>query len=243
MAMNRAIHLAKEGVIGIVALRNTNHWMRGGTYGWQAAEAGCAAICFTNTEPNMPPWGGSLSKIGNNPLIIAVPDHPNHLVLDMAMSQFSFGKMENLRLTNKKLPLDGGFTTKGELTNDPEKIIASKRALPAGYWKGSGLSIMLDLLVTILSKGNSTSEIGKKKAEYAVSQLFVAIDLESAGRSDFAKGVVENLKSEVHHAESVNENEPVYYPGERTMLLRKENLSNGLPVNKSVWEQIKALKK
>lgn len=242
-AMNRALFLAKKGVVGIVAMRNTNHWMRGGSYGWQAAEAGCAAICFTNTEPNMPPWGGSLSKIGNNPLIIAVPDHPDHVVLDMAMSQFSFGKMENLRLSNEKLPFDGGFTSQGKLTNDPDKIIASKRALPAGYWKGSGLSVMLDLLVTILSKGNSTAELGKKEAEYAVSQFFMAIDLETAGRSEFARGVIENLKLEVHNAQPIYENEPVYYPGERTMLTRKENLKNGLPVNKKVWKKIKALKK
>ena len=44
--------------VGCVSLRNTNHWMRGGTYGWQAAEAGVIGICWTNTMPNLPPWGG-----------------------------------------------------------------------------------------------------------------------------------------------------------------------------------------
>ena len=38
--MDRAISLAKENGIGCVAVKNTNHWMRGGTYGWQAADAG-----------------------------------------------------------------------------------------------------------------------------------------------------------------------------------------------------------
>src|SRR5579875_4207868 len=38
----RALSLAREYGVGAVALRNTNHWQRGGTYGWQAAEAGCA---------------------------------------------------------------------------------------------------------------------------------------------------------------------------------------------------------
>jgi len=243
MAMNRALFLAERKVIGIVAMRNTNHWMRGGTYGWQAAEAGCASICFTNTEPNMPPWGGKLSKIGNNPLIIAIPHHPNHMVLDMAMSQFSFGKMENLRLTNQKLPYDGGFTSEGSLTNDPEKILESKRALPAGYWKGSGLSMMLDLLVSILSRGNSTAEIGKKEAEYAVSQFFMAINLSAANRSGFASEVVAHLKNEIHSAQPIEENKRIYYPGERTILTRKENLKNGLPVNRKIWEQIQSLKK
>lgn len=35
-AMNRAMELAKENNIGIIALRNTTHWMRGGTYAWDA---------------------------------------------------------------------------------------------------------------------------------------------------------------------------------------------------------------
>ncbi|MEX2345352.1 MAG: Ldh family oxidoreductase [Balneolaceae bacterium] len=55
--MNRAIGLAKTNGLGCVALRNTNHWMRGGNYGWQAVEEGCIGICFTNTKPNMPAWG------------------------------------------------------------------------------------------------------------------------------------------------------------------------------------------
>ena len=44
-AMERACALAKENGVGIVALGNNNHWMRGGTYGWLAAEKGCIGIC------------------------------------------------------------------------------------------------------------------------------------------------------------------------------------------------------
>ena len=54
LAMNRAIELAKEYGIGLVALGNNNHWLRGGSYGWQAADAGCIGICWSNTMPNMP---------------------------------------------------------------------------------------------------------------------------------------------------------------------------------------------
>ena len=51
MAMQRAVELAAQLGIGMVAMSNTNHWMRGGAYGWQAAEAGCIGICWTNTCP------------------------------------------------------------------------------------------------------------------------------------------------------------------------------------------------
>ncbi|RLE05707.1 MAG: 2,3-diketo-L-gulonate reductase, partial [Bacteroidetes bacterium] len=81
---NRAIELAKLHGMGMVALRNTNHWMRGGSYGWHAAEAGCISILFTNTQANMPPWGGKDSRLGNNPLVVSIPREQGHIVLDMA---------------------------------------------------------------------------------------------------------------------------------------------------------------
>ncbi len=56
-AVERAMELASQFGIGIVGMRNTTHWMRGGTYGWKAAEKGYAAICWTNTESCMPAWG------------------------------------------------------------------------------------------------------------------------------------------------------------------------------------------
>ena len=72
-SMERAIALCRQSGIGCVALANTNHWMRGGSYGWQAADAGVIGICWTNTMPNLPPWGASEPRLGNNPLVIAVP--------------------------------------------------------------------------------------------------------------------------------------------------------------------------
>lgn len=90
----RALQLANQNGIGCVAVGNTNHWMRGGTYGWKAAKEGYAFICWTNTIANMPAWGAKDSHLGNNPLIIAIPHNDDSIVLDMAISQFSFGAME-----------------------------------------------------------------------------------------------------------------------------------------------------
>ena len=157
---NRAIELAKLHGMGMVALRNTNHWMRGGTYGRQAAEADCISILFTNTQPNMPPWGGKDSRIGNNPFVVSIPRKQGHIVLDMAISQFAFGKINEYKLKGEKLPYPGGWDKNNELSNDPEKISLNERGLPIGYWKGSALSMVLDMLATLLSDGESTSKIG-----------------------------------------------------------------------------------
>ncbi len=109
----RAMDLSKEYGIGCVALSNTNHWMRGGAYGWRAAKAGFVFIGWTNTIPNMPAWGAVDCRLGNNPLILAVPYHDEAIVLDMAMSQFSYGTMESYQLRKLQLPLPGGYDKKG----------------------------------------------------------------------------------------------------------------------------------
>src|SRR6266851_7728717 len=149
-AMTAAIARAREHGIGCVALGNTNHWMRGGSYGWQAADAGAIGICWTNTMPNLPPWGSSQPIFGNNPLVIAVPRSEGHVVLDMATSQFSYGALESYRMRGELLPVNGGFDAEGQLTRDPSAIEKSGRLLPIGYWKGSGLALMLDMVAGIL---------------------------------------------------------------------------------------------
>lgn len=141
-AMERACELAKQYGIGMVALANNNHWMRGGSYGFQAANAGCIGICWSNTKPNMPAWGGEDQRIGNNPLVFAIPrSNGQHVVIDCAMSQFSYGKIEDYRLKGLQLPVPGGYDTSGQITRDPGEIYKTKRVLPMGFWKGSGIRL------------------------------------------------------------------------------------------------------
>jgi 3-dehydro-L-gulonate 2-dehydrogenase len=236
--MAQAIRLAREGTMGCCALSNTNHWMRGGHYGWQAAEEGCIAISFTNTMPNMPPWGGKTNTTGNNPLIIAVPKNDGHIVLDMSLSQFSYGKIYEHRLKGKKLPYPGGFDEEGNMTSDPDTIIHTRRILQTGYWKGSGLSIMLDLLATLLAKGDSTSQIGKHAAETGLSQVFICFDTHQLGPEDQITRSVEDI---VQHFKSSVPQQPdvvVRYPGEATLQRREYQIRYGIEVDQDIWQGI-----
>ena len=178
-ATQRATELASLHGIGMVTLRHTNHWMRGGTYGWNAAGKGFAFLGWTNTMANMPAWGAKDCRIGNNPLVFAMPFREEAIVLDFAMSQYSYGKLEVYKLAGEKLPYPGGFDSHGNLTDDPSEILLTWRALPIGYWKGSGLSLMLDIFAASLSGGLSTSEISQKDAECSLSQVFIAISMKS----------------------------------------------------------------
>lgn len=239
--MGRAIELAGKSGMSCVALRNTNHWMRGGTYGWQAADAGCISICFTNTQPNMPPWGGKDSRTGNNPFIVAIPRKEGHVVLDMAVSQFAFGKINDYKIRRKKLPFPGGWDLKDELSNDPEKITQKERGLPIGYWKGSALSMILDMLATLLSAGDSTYRIGKREFEYGISQVFICIDPQVFGDGDLQEKLLEEIIDYTHDVEPMNPGDKTYYPGERTLQTRKRNLKEGIPVSEEVWDKVLAL--
>jgi 3-dehydro-L-gulonate 2-dehydrogenase len=241
--MNRAIELAKNNGMGLVALRNTNHWMRGGTYGWQAANAGCIGICFTNTQPNMPPWGGKESRTGNNPLIIAIPKKEGHVVLDMALSQFAFGKINDYKLRKQLLPFPGGWDLNDELSNDPEKITQKERGLPIGYWKGSALSMVLDMLVTILSAGDSTYRIGQRELETGVSQVFICIDPVRFEDQTLQQTMLNEIIQFTHDVPPMHAEEKTYYPGERTLLTRKRHLKEGIPINNQVWEKVLRLMK
>ncbi len=178
LCMERTIELAHDFGIGCIALRNTNHWMRGGAYGLQAANAGCVGICWTNTQPNMPAWGAKDRRIGNNPLILCVPYEKGHVMMDGAMAQFSYGAIESARMAKKPLPVPGGFDSEGNLTTDPAEIEKTWRVLPIGYWKGSSISILLDMIASSLANGNTVSEVGKlSEDEYSLSQVFIAIDI------------------------------------------------------------------
>jgi 3-dehydro-L-gulonate 2-dehydrogenase len=238
LATKTVMSLAQQYGIGCVALANTNHWMRGGTYGWQAAKEGFVFIGWTNTTAIMPTWGAIDARLGNNPLVFALPYKDEAIVLDMAMSQFSYGAMELAVLKNENLAVAGGYNNAGELTNDAAAILASKRPLPIGYWKGAGLSLLLDILATVLSAGLSTHEISTKEAEYCLSQVFIAIDISKLGNHSVITKTVEGIIEDYHQSIAIDASKKITYPGQRVLLTRENNLANGIPVVKKVWEQI-----
>ena len=240
-ATERAMSLAAENGIGCVGLANTNHWMRGGTYGWQAAKAGFVFIGWTNTIANMPAWGATDAKLGNNPLVMALPYDNEAIVLDMAMSQYSFGAMELAAMKGEKLSVIGGFDTEGNLTDDPNAILKSWRSMPVGYWKGAGLSLLLDILSAVLSGGLSTHEISKEEIEYRLSQVYIAIDISKLGNHSAIAAAVAQIIEDYHQSNPISETKKITFPGERVLNTREKNTVNGIPVLKNVWEEILSL--
>jgi len=244
-AMNRATEIAEKNGLGLVSLNNTTHWMRGGAYGWLAAEKGYIGICWTNTESCMPAWGGTSGAIGNNPFIMAVPRKAGHVVLDIAMSQYSYGKLQVTRLKNQKLPYPGGFDQNGQLTDDPGAIEETRRVLPIGFWKGSGFAVLLDIISALLSGGLTTAGMDKfdKGSCGSCCQVFIAINPLKINTQEFVDKVLNETIAQLKSSVPVKENGEIYYPGENSLKTRHENMELGIPVDDGVWARVKELAK
>ena len=258
---SRAVALAREHGIGAVALGDTTHWQRGGSYGWQAADAGCALLAWTNTMPNLPPWGASSPALGNNPLVVAIPRPalPNAasssqttgvtsgqagvpVVLDIAMSQFSYGALASYRQRGESLPVPGGFDEAGELSQDAGAIERTQRALPVGFWKGSGLAFVLDLLAAMLAGGRATHEIPPDPlAEVGLSQVFFAISPEAVSSQAEMERLIAGCIESLHAATPAVAGTKPRFPGEGTVRLREESLRLGVAVEDPVWTAFLAL--
>jgi 3-dehydro-L-gulonate 2-dehydrogenase len=161
------------------------------------------------------------------------------VVLDMAMSQFSYGALESYRKRGELLPVDGGFNAEGKLTRDPEAIEKSQRLLPVGYWKGSGLAVVLDMVAAMTSLGNATHAIANDPLkETGLSQMFVAIDPRGLGDAARTEQIADEVVESVHRTRATEAGKRVRYPGENTVRLCEENRRLGLPVEDGVWEEI-----
>tara|TARA_Y100001949_G_C15817574_1_gene256292 strand:- start:61 stop:636 length:576 start_codon:yes stop_codon:yes gene_type:complete len=186
----------------------------------------------------MPPWGGKDSRTGNNPFVVSIPRKAGHVILDMAISQFAFGKINDYKLRGKKLPFPGGWDENDELSNDPERITLKERGLPIGYWKGSALSIILDMLATLLSAGDSTFKISQKPFETGISQVYLCIYPGILKDQDLQQRLINEIIDYTHNVEPMHPGDTTYYPGERSAQTKIKFKKEGMPVSQAVWDHV-----
>jgi len=134
----------------------------------------------------------------------------------------------------------GGFDVEGRLTNDPAAIEASERPLPIGFWKGSGLALLLDMIAALLSGGHATYQVpARPEEETGLSQVFIAFNMSSFGEPDVARRMADQI---IEHLQAPSKGGgTVRYPGQRTLEIRRQNLESGIPVEPSVWQQVLSL--
>ena len=236
---DRAIELARTHGIACVALRNNSHWLRAGRYGLMMADAGMMGLCMTNTCMNLVAYGAKEPSTGNNPITIAIPRRAGSLVMDMAVSQYAFGKLEIMAQEGGMLDTPCGYDTDGNLTNDPNKIVESGLMTPMALWKGSALSIMIDLMVSMLSLGRTSLEIGKPAdGEKGMSQMFVCMNPAAVIDMDKAEAQMEKTIAFLNSLEPKDGAHGVHAPGENLEKTRARNRERGIPVTEDTWQKI-----
>ena len=237
----RAMALAREYGIGMVAMRNSNHWMRGGTYALKMAREGFAGIAATNSIAVMPAWGAKDCRLGNNPLMMAIAGEPPVLV-DCSMSQFSNGQLQNHALAGKELPVAGGFDKAGHFTKDPNVLLENKRLLPMGFWKGSAMSIVLDMMLTAVSGGNSvralTEDVG---AEFGVSQFLIAIDISKTMPQSQFKDEMQRIREYILASEAGETGQVKIAGSGIQSFVEQHEKQGGIDIHETIWQQIIAL--
>src|SRR2546423_1599909 len=126
-------------------------------------------------------------------------------------------------------PCGGAEDGKERWPRDPAAIEATGRLLPIGFWKGSGLALLLDMVAALLSGGRATHEIpAVPEKEAGLSQLFLALDPSSLDGGDAGSTVVDRILADLHAGEHVR------HPGERTLETRRRSIAEGVPVDEGV---------
>ena len=179
-------------------------------------------------------------SVGNNPLCIGIPRDGSPVVLDMAMSQYAYGKLGVYELAGKQTEYPCGFDEEGKMTYDPGAVLKTKRIMPTGYWKGSGLALALDLAGTMMSCGKCTHEISEPRDGSCggCSQIFITYDPNLFGDYDEVLKKTEARVAAVNAAHPSDPSRPVQWPGEGTAKRRAKSKERGVTANEKVWEEV-----
>ena len=245
-AMPMAVAKAKTSGVGFILVGNSTHWGRAAYYSTLAARQGCIGVCFVNTESNLPIWGAKEPRIGNNPLSIGAPRASGEpVVLDMAMSQAAWYKLVVYDRQARKVPLGWGLDNEGRPTDDPAAILKSKRMVPMGQHKGSGLSLMIDIMTGILSGGKHCGELLEERKgqpwAWGYSQAFIAIDIASFTPLKEFQRRVDELITYVKGAQLAGGFSEINIPGERTWKERTFRERDGVPLDEVTLEELRTL--
>lgn len=180
-AMDLAV--ARAGTYGIatVAVRNGNHCGMLAYHAMRALPAGAVGIAISNADSQVAPWGARAKFLGTNPLAVAVPTGAEPpVVLDMATSVVAHAKIKGAADRGESIPSDWAVDSGGRPTSDPAAALAGA-LLTFGGFKGSGISLLIDLLAGLLPGGRSGPEIvplyQRLDEPQGVGHLFLALDV------------------------------------------------------------------
>jgi len=233
---------ARANGIGAVAVRRTVHTGAIGYYTSRLAGQGLIGIAFVAGMPNMSYTGVQGAAVATSPLSIAVPaagERPA-VVLDMATAGIALGKIAQYRNAGRELPEGVAATADGVPTTDPA---LAKMPLPLGGAKGAAMSLVFELLTSvlvgapILSSFHGGDPHGRTHRQNA---LLIALDPAAFGDpSVFTESVATTLGT-LKGLTPADEQTEIRYPGEHSASVAAEREAKGIPVAGKVWAELEA---
>src|SRR5262249_34382379 len=171
-AMQEAIAIAREFGVGVVLARRSTHFGMAAAYVLQALDAGLISLVFSNASPAMPPWGARTALLGTNPFAAGAPAgrHPPFL-LDMSPAVAARGKIRRAERRGEKIPLGYALDADGLPTCDPKAALGGV-VLPIGTYKGSGLSMLMDIFGGVISGANYGGGVAAPSKRYVPPPQF-----------------------------------------------------------------------
>jgi LDH2 family malate/lactate/ureidoglycolate dehydrogenase len=231
MAAREAARRAKTHGVGVVAMRNSNHFGTAMYYTLMAAREGCVAFLSTNASPAMAPWGGRKKTVGTNPWSIAAPAGRHApMVLDIANTGVARGKIYLAKQKGLPIPLGWALNALGEPTTDPAEGIDGI-ILPMADHKGYAIAMMMDVLSGVLTGsgfGNAVNGPYQFDKRSGCGQLMIALDITAfQPRKEFDARMEELIQQtkEVPLAKGFDE---ILYPGELEARRDLENRKRGI---------------
>ena len=231
-AMNLAVDMAASNGLGLVSVRRSTHFGMAASYLLQAVEAGYIAFAFTNASRAMPPWGGREALLGTSPFGAGVPGgERGNFILDMAPSVAARGKIRKALRLGQKIPLDYALDADGRATDDPARALLGV-VLPMGGPKGSGLSMLMDILGGVLSGAAFAGDVGDQYKDYDrpqnVGHFFLAIKPDLFMPADAFRARMDTLLGRVREAPRAEGFDRIMTAGEPEAQNEARALANGI---------------
>jgi LDH2 family malate/lactate/ureidoglycolate dehydrogenase len=239
-ALDAVIPRARQTGIAIAAVRNANHLGALAYYADHVARQGLTVIALTISEALVHPFGGRTAMIGTNPIAIGVPAEPEPLVLDMATSLVSMGKIHDHANRGAAIPEGWALDEAGNPTTDA--MAAKDGAIaPFGGAKGYALGLAFEVLVASLAesaigrgvKGTLDAEFPSNKGD-----LFIVI---APPHAEAAKALVTEYLDAVRASPPADAARPVLIPGDRAHAAYDLSKAEGVTLDDGLWQDLQKL--
>lgn len=243
-AMQWAIRMAKETGTGSVAVRHSSHFGAAAYFALQAAEQDMIGMAFTHSDALLLTSGGRKPYLGPNPICFAAPcDGEEPFCLDMSCSPFSWNKVRQYRDGKEKLPAGVAVDDEGHETRDAQ---LARALLPIGDYKGYGLSMMVEILCSLLT-GMAFGKhllpmfnvpLDKRRN---LGHFFVAINISGFTPVKNFKYRLKSMMDEIRNEPRFENVTPILVPGDPEKNACRKRQKSGVPLSDAEWMEFQKL--